>query len=427
MNPRQNLRQFSREIRLRTERGLVKGWRRLPVPIATRRRLVRRVAWRNQEVEVPLQRILLGGQHFMSAGEYAAGSDDLLWPSTPVADGPHVDLLRRAAQGELTDEEILESPYGKLARTCIRIGGHYFGAVDDAGVVQVAREFVAGRTIEEERDQRPAQSDPGEPVHLAAIRNSDCFQVVDGHHRLAERIVAGDEHVTARVRRVAVTTPLQDLLDKMSWIGGKRLLYQPVDAPELDLSWTTVRRCQDRLDAMDKQLADLGVTPSGSTHLDVASAYGWFVAEMSKLGFTSSGIERDPLARELGPAIYGIDPEQVVTGDAVDFLRAQTGTYDVVSCFSLLHHFALGRGSVDAVGLYRLLDRVTGRVLFIDTGQNHEAWFQNSLAEWDTEYIAEFLQRYGTFDRVIDLGPDQDAVAPYEDNYARHLFACVRD
>ena len=376
---------------------------------------------------MPLQRILLGGQHFLSASDYAAGSDDLLWASTPVAEGPHVDLLRRAGRGELTDDDILESSYGTLARTCIRLGGHYFGAVDDAGVVQVAREFLAGREDGTSSDARPAQSEPGGLVHLAPIRDSDCYQVVDGHHRLAERIVAGDDRVAARVRRMAVTTPLQDLLDRMSWIGGKRLLYQPVDAPELELSWTTVRGCQDRLDAMDKQLANLGVARPGSTYLDVASAYGWFVAEMSKLGFTSSGVERDPLARRLGPAVYGLEPEQVVTADAVDFLRAENRTYDVVSCFSLLHHFALGRGSVDEVGLLRLLDRITGRVLFLDTGQAHEAWFRKSLAGWDTAYIAEFLERYGTFDRVIDLGPDRDAVEPFEDNYARHLFACVRD
>jgi hypothetical protein len=28
---------------------------------------------------------------------------------------------------------------------------------------------------------------------------------------------------------------------------------------------------------------------------------------------------------------------------------------------------------------------------------------------------------------VIDLGPDQDDVPPYEENYGRHLFACIRN
>lgn len=410
-----------RHLRSRSARLITRTWRRLPVSAAVRRRLTGRLLWRGP-TQVPVDRILLGGQNDLSAGEYAARTGDLLWASRLVADGPHTELLRQAELGQLNDRDILESGYGEMARTCIQASGHYFGAVDDASVVQQVRERLGGAR----GATRPAQSALGTPVLLAPVRGSDCYQVVDGHHRVAAQIVRGHDLVEARVRRVSVTTPLQDLLNQMSWIGGKRELYQPVEAPELQLNWTTVRRCKDRLDLMEKLLAELGVVPNGSTYLDVASAYGWFVAEMSQMGFTSTGVERDPLAVDLGSASYGIRPDQVVTDDAEEFLRATPRTWDVVSCFSLLHHFALGRASVDAVDLLRLLDRVTGRVLFIDTGQAHEDWFHDSLREWDTAYVADFLERFGTFDRVVDLGPDQDAVAPYSGNYGRHLFACIR-
>jgi SAM-dependent methyltransferase len=264
-------------------------------------------------------------------------------------------------------------------------------------------------------------------VMLVPVRGSDCFQVVDGHHRVAAAAVAGETRVAARVRRGSVTTPLQDHLDRMSWIGGKRELYQPVDAPELELSWPTVRRCDDRLELMDKQLADLGIVPEGSTYLDVASAYGWFVSRMAERGFEATGVERDPEAAVLGRAVYGLRPGHIVTADVVDFLHDDPGSWDVVSCFSLLHHFALGRGSVDETALLRLLDRATRRVLFFDTGMAHEAWFRNTLPDWDADHVRDFLETVGTFDRVVDLGPDRDAVAPYADNYRRHLFACIRD
>jgi len=65
-------------------------------------------------------------------------------------------------------------------------------------------------------------------------------------------------------------------------------------------------------------------------------------------------------------------------------------------------------------------------VLFLDTGEGHEAWFRESLAGWDADRVAAFLKQHGTFDEVVDLGPDADAVPPYESNYGRHLFACVR-
>jgi len=405
-----------------------RAWRALPISAATRHRLARPFVWRRGLDKVPAERILLGGQNGHTAEEYAAWSDDLTWGSRRVLDGPHAALLRRSTRGDLTDAEILDSEYGAMARACVRGSGHYFGASDDAGIVRVARDFLVHSNGGDADGSKPAQSAPDAPVLLAPVRGSGCFQVVDGHHRVALRGVAGHDLVPARVRRTSVTTPLQELLDQMSWIGGKRELYQPVAAPELEDSWTTVRRCQDRLDAMDKLLADVGVVRPGSTYLDVASCYGWFVAEMTRLGFTATGIERDPLARRLGPAIYEtLEPEQIMTGDAVEFLRGDRGPWDVVSCFSLLHHFVLGRGSVDEVTLLRLLDRATSRVLFIDTGQGHEAWFRKSLAGWDADHVGEFLERHGTFDRVIDLGPDHDDVPPYEENYGRHLFACVRN
>ena len=225
---------------------------------------------------------------------------------------------------------------------------------------------------------------------VAPIRDSDCFQVLDGHHRLALLAHAGAPTAQVKVKRIAVTTPLQDLLTQMSWIGGKKELYQPVAAPELTRGWTTVRRCTDRLAMMTSCLGDQGIEPDGRSYLDVASCYGWFVHQMSERGFSGNGIERDPLAPRLGAAVYGLDPTRISVGDAVGFLRAAADdgrTWDVVSCFSLLHHFVLGRGSTSAEDLVRLLDAATGRVLFLDTGQEHEAWFARSLAGWDADRV----------------------------------------
>jgi hypothetical protein len=276
---------------------------------------------------------------------------------------------------------------------------------------------------------RAGQSSAADPVLVAPIRDSDCYQVLDGHHRLALLAHHGVPTARVKVKRLPVTTPLQDLLTQMSWIGGKKELYQPIDAPELRQGWTTVRRCRDRLALMESQLAALGTGP-GHSYLDVASCYGWFVQQMAERGYAAQGVERDPLAPRLGAGVYGLDPGRVTVGDAVEFLRAareEGRRFDVVSCFSLLHHFALGRGGgTSAEELTQLLDSVTGRVMFLDTGQEHEAWFARTLRGWDATHIARFLTTHTTFDEVIDLGPDEDAVAPYADNYGRHLFACVR-
>lgn len=401
--------------------------RRTPVPATLRRRLGEALLWSPEPVLVPVDRLLLGGQNQVPAAEFASRSGDPRWPSRRVLDGPHADLLRRAERQTLTDEQILGTPYARMARDTIAIAGQYFAARDDAGIVSVARRWLDGvGSGNTPRPRMPHQSRPDDPVRVAPIRHSDCFQVLDGHHRVASLGVRGVAFAPVRVKRIPVSTPLQDLLERMSWTGGTRELYQPVRSPELESGWVPVRRCTDRLEKMERFLASLDLAP-GSSYLDVASCYGWFVDRLTRLGYDAHGVERDENAPMIGVLAYGLDPRRISVSDAETFLARADRTWEVVSCFSLLHHFALGRAAISAEALVRLLDRVTGRVLFLDTGQAHEAWFADSLPEWDTDHVRDFLTRHTSFDRVVDLGPDADAVPPYERNYGRHLFAAVRD
>jgi hypothetical protein len=75
----------------------------------------------------------------------------------------------------------------------------------------------------------------------------------------------------------------------------------------------------------------------------------------------------------------------------------------------------------------KLLDKVTGSVLFLDSGEGHEAWFSTTMPDWNPGKIKKFIEETTSFAHVIDLGADADAVPPYDDNYGRHLFACIRD
>jgi 2-polyprenyl-3-methyl-5-hydroxy-6-metoxy-1,4-benzoquinol methylase len=176
---------------------------------------------------------------------------------------------------------------------------------------------------------------------------------------------------------------------------------------------------------MQSHLGQCGVE-SGASYLDVGACYGWFVAQMRADGFDAHGVELDPRAPELAAAVYDIEPERITTSEASTFLAALEGTYDVVSCFSVLHHFVLGRGPCSAEELIELLDRATGRVLFFDTGEAHESWFAEVLPEWNAEYIEKWLRANTSFTNVVRLGVDEDARGPYAENYGRTLFACMR-
>jgi hypothetical protein len=210
----------------------------------------------------------------------------------------------------------------------------------------------------------------------------------------------------------------------MSWIGGRRELYQPVATPDV-AGWPLVRRCTDRMAMMRGLLAREGIG-EGASYLDVASCYGWFVSQFAALGYEARGIELDPLAVPLGQAAYGLASGAVTTGDAVSELASGRHRATVSSCFSLVHHFWLGRANATGEDLVRLLDANTERVLFLDAGQATERWFARSLAGWTPDAIAAWLRDVTTFDEVVALGVDEDDQPPFEGNYGRALFACVR-
>jgi 2-polyprenyl-3-methyl-5-hydroxy-6-metoxy-1,4-benzoquinol methylase len=365
----------------------------------------------------------------MSARRFAEATGLLLDPSTRLVDSAQVDLLHRfdAIGDEVYSRDVLvHTPYFERIRNAAEISGHHRGVREEDDLIQVAREFVdryQGRDI----PHRPGRSNANVMTRVRRIDRSDCFEIRDGHHRLAIEAARGARHVDVLVERPTSTTPVQRLLRKMSWLDGQERLYQPVDLPEV-ANWALMRRCTDRLAMMLHFLDGLSVTDSSSerTYLDVGACYGWFVAQMHARGFDARGIEQDPLSRVLAPLVYQLEEERLMIGDAVEWLRQQSTKVDVVSCFSMLHHFVLGRGSCSAEELISLLDKVTGDVLFLDTGQSHEAWFRLVLPEWTSEYIPRWILDNTTFTSVTPLGRDHDDVGAFSNQYGRTLFACTR-
>jgi hypothetical protein len=215
------------------------------------------------------------------------------------------------------------------------------------------------------------------------------------------------------------------LLDQVP-AEGTRIIYQPLNSPELADTWDLVRRCTDRFDLMRQFLTLHGLTPPQvRTYLDIPCSYGWFVRAFGELGYDASGVERDWASCEIARIAFGLGTDKITRSDVVRFLSADS-RYDITSCLSLLHHFVLGRGSISAEELLRLVDEKTKEVFFFDTGQGHEEWFCDNLAEWDPDYIEQWVKKYSSFQRIYRLGVDQDNRPPFERNYRRTLFACMR-
>jgi hypothetical protein len=440
---RRRLRAIRRPLRLRSLQNsrivsaLSWRWYRFRFRFATVK-LLRQVAFvvrdraeGTQRATVSADQLLLGGWNGLSGYRFAVRSGNHLDPSTPLAGSFYQELLDaydRDGEAALSAARLQASAYYDRIATAAALSGHHRGESTPAGLVQVAREYV-DRYRGVPVPYRAGRSRPGTPPVVRAIADSECYQVLDGHHRLAMEIHGGADQLQVSVVPGTTTTYIQQLLLEMSWLDGSHRLYQPVDFPEVQ-TWTLMRNCRDRLELMRAYLGHAGLLaaePSARpTYLDVGSCYGWFVAELGKLGLDARGIEFDPLALELGPLAYGIAAAQITVGDCMELLADPAAGADVVSCFSVLHHFVVGRGTARPEELIKRLDERTGKVLFLETGQSHESWFRWILPEWTPEYTANWIREHSSFTRVEALGVDRDGVGAFAGKFGRTLFAASR-
>ncbi|MCU0518072.1 MAG: class I SAM-dependent methyltransferase [Oscillatoria sp. Prado101] len=397
-----------------------------------------RQTWRQLHTKrVPFDRLLCGGEDWLSAAQYARHTGNCRRPSTPFSQSPHVKLLEQYQQigDEIFRPDVFQkTAYFANAVECMRVTGHYFSCTRPEQVEQVARRFVSRLRNEAPRDSTPLPSaysayfsSTSSQVCVHPIQHSNCYEVMDGNHRLALAYVRGEKTYPVRPVPPAVLTPLQERLLEVGWLRGEFMLYQPISSPELGKKWVLMRRCSDRFEMMQRFLETHNLMPPQCrTYLDVPCGYGWFVRAFSQLGFDARGVDVDWACIEAGKVAYGLAPAQLIRSEAVHFLQSHPGRYDVTSCLSLLHRFFFGEESVSAEEMLRLLDEITGSVLFLDMGQGHEAPFRDSLAGWDADRIEEWLREKTSFTKICRLGTDSDSVPPFADRYGRTLFACLR-
>jgi hypothetical protein len=369
---------------------------------------------RAQRLNIAIDQILIGGEPEISAAHMAAELGEPLHSSTRLVDGPLAELIRRYQnEGDrvLDADSLRETALYNEATVCRRLTGSYHGAASDDDVLTSLGTLARGG--------RPSTG----PVLVRKVKHSRCYQLLSTGTKVAGALANHEASLDVEVLPLAVTTPLQDLLIRMSWLAGDRQLYQPIDAPEV-ADWPLVRQCRDRLELM-RAFLDGPQAPPVRSYLDVASCYGWFVAQMLEQGYDAFGVERDDLAVQCGEWAYNLDPARVTSSDAEPFLQGVRQRFDAVSCFSLLHHSVI-EGEEVAVRLIQSLDAATGQVLFLDTGEEHETWLRNVLPGWNPEFIAHWIEQHTTFAQVIPLGTDRDRRPPNGDNYGRTLFACIR-
>lgn len=379
---------------------------------------------------LPISKLLLGGENGLCANAYAQLTDDILRPSTPLLRSPHLDLLygfERHGDALLEMNRLSETRYFQNAMQCVDIFGVYFAAKDGVGVQARAREFTSMLLHNSNPSDDPSNfyrgTPPGIPPRVRRIRYSDCFEILDGHHRLALAAFRGYTTFPCIIApKEPIFTPAQHMVMDSFWTESKKELFQPLDLPEL-ASWPVAYDCKRRLEMMLAAMSQRGILRG--SYLDLRSGYGWFVSQMSKRGFDCYGVDRNAVAAKLGQLVYGLDPAAIVIRNLIAYLRAGGPRYDIVSFFNIAQHPFLRCGLVSPEELLGLIDAVTNRAFFIDVAC-HETSFCESLKDLAPSNVAQWLRKNTSFPIVELLGADHDQEENSRNNNRRHLFGCFR-
>jgi hypothetical protein len=378
---------------------------------------------------IPIDKLLIGQQAGYPLELWIAVSGETERMSQPVALSPYVQFLLaiKDKPERLNDDSFLkETSYFRMAMLCMEHTGHFMGADNQEHLFTWMRDFYRYATAQHSSDkvsafQQKGHSPQGSPVMVAGIKHSDCYEIIDGHHRIAAAYINGQHQIDAIVAQKKWSV-LQKLLLEVNQINDIEL-YQPVDRLEV-ASWPAVRICSDRYAMMQQVMEQQGIQ-QGSV-IDLACSYGWFLKQFKANGFAVTGVDRDAKALRVASLIHGLSQEETVCERVEDFLPKEKRQWDVVLFLSILHHYALGIEPGKAEEMLAHLDRISGKVLFLDTGQNHEKWFRKKLPQWNDAYIIDMIRRHTSFRQVIALGKDRDNKGKYVDNYQRTLFACIR-
>jgi hypothetical protein len=376
-----------------------------------------------------VKKILLGGEGDVRAKQYSYLTGDLLRPSIRALSGPHATFLADYERlGErIFDRDVFETTsYYKNARDCIRVFGDYFpSSLSPDRIVLTAKRFALqfeGKSVA----HLPAEghSPEGEVIKVYTVRDSDCYELMQGNHRVAFAARRDQEFITANVQFEPNYTPLQEMVRNVAWESGAKELYQPLGLPEFESSWALLRDCNARF---DKMLRFLRFRQLGADRVDrivdIGSYYGWFVSRFVSAGYNAVGIERDRQAILIGELVYGNLERKILWDDARTALTEEAMQSDVICCLSVMHHYVLGKYSTSANEFLRLLNERTRKILFFEMGEQHEQWFARSLAGWNKDFIKSWVIENTQFKIAHELGRDNDNKGRYRNNFGRMLFA----
>lgn len=382
--------------------------------------------------EVNLDNVLIGTQCGISLERWVERTGEWDRASRLLKDSPYVELLRSVAENEalLADDEFLESkPYYRMAHVAIEFSGNFFAATEPGAIKRQMRGFY--QTFVSVRDGCPnpavfddyRHSADGDPLLMSKVRDSNCYELDDGHHRASVFYMLGQRRVAAHIAGEK-STYLQRLVRKVN-PEGRLELYQPVPTADVrgwSVRWHWRRRLQLILEFLSRE----GWQQSIRTVLDADCGYGWLVDQFRQRGMNAVGVTPVEGHVKIGRVAFGLGNDALRRREAGDVPRSSAGTHDMVLFLNGLHRQALGARRKDTSQILRLLDRAAGKVLILDSGRAAEGWSRKKLPYWNDADIPSSILRHTTFTQVIPLDRDSDGRGARAGRNEEVLFACIR-
>jgi len=374
---------------------------------------------------INIDKVLIGQQAGIPLEKWIPQTNEIERISTSLQDSPYVKILKSIDSDPSLlqrHEDLKTSAYYKMMITCLKKTGHYMG-ISSTDELYKQVEYFYNLYLQFDPNFKAniknvnGRSKPNTLIKVNKLYHSDCYEIVDGHHRAAIQYMKGAKELEVEI-----------LDDKFSYLQRIILnsnqtfrveLYQPVAKPEV-LQWPTIRNCRDRLDMMKHWLSKNEI--NSGTYIDMPCSYGFFVKEFKNMGFDAIGLDIDTSSIKIAHEINSLQIE-IDQKDIIQYLEKTSDKFDIVSCLSLLHHFAMGRINYPYMNIVQNLDKVTKKVLFIDTGQSHEEQYLGELDEWNDEFIINLFLENTSFTKFDILGKDNDNIGIQKNNNRRTLFA----
>lgn len=173
--------------------------------------------------------------------------------------------------------------------------------------------------------------------------------------------------------------------------------------------------CAERFELIQQHL----ITQAPATFLDLGCHTGYNCFRMNHLGFTSTGIEKDPLTASIAQdlnALYNLEI-QFITGAITSSLLNSLGQFDLCFFLSTYQWLVYAHGDSTANNLlYQVMEQCDE--MYFETSMGMEG--KMKLPQLPNVQAVETLLKQGPHERVKCLGP---VVAPVQSlGLKRYIF-----